>query len=183
MNARALVVAVLACCAVAACDDAPQPKPDADATSGATAKPRSNLAVLPANMVAAVSAGKTASKISVHFALEALPTVGKSLPVSIAVVSHQPFTSVHATFESPETIAMVTGQNLDAVKDVKAEAVLSHKLLLQPRQEGVFLVTAAVETEGDEGTVTRIYSIPLIVHGADTAPKAAAPAAQSAPAG
>jgi hypothetical protein len=108
--------------------------------------------------------------------------VGKSLPVTIAVVSHQPFTSVHASFESPDSIALVTGQRLEQVKDVKAETVLSHKLLLQPQQEGVFLVTAAVETEGEEGTVTRIYSIPLIVHGVAPAPAPVTPAAQPAPA-
>jgi hypothetical protein len=181
MNVRAMVFAVLACCAMAACDDAP-PKPAADASGGATAKPKSNLAVLPPDMVAAVSAGKSASMISVHFALEAVPAVGKPLPVAIAVVAHRPFTSVHASFESPDAVILATGERIEPVKDVKAESVLSHKLLLQPKQEGVFLVTAAVETEGEEGTVTRIYSIPLIVHGSTPAAKPAAPAPQAAPA-
>jgi hypothetical protein len=30
----------------------------------------------------------------------------------------------------------------------------------------VFLVSVTVETEGDDGLTTRIYSIPIIVHGA-----------------
>ena len=107
-----------------------------------------------------------------HFALQASPSVGKPLPVEIAIVAHQPFASIHALFESPDAIPMSTGHRFEQQKDVKAETVLSHKLLLQPSEEGVFLVTAAVETEGDEGSVTRIYSIPIIVH----APTTAAPA-------
>jgi hypothetical protein len=51
--------------------------------------------------------------------------------------------------------------------------VLKHKLVLQPTQEGVFLVTAAVDTEGADGVVTRIYSIPVIVHPAGAPAKPA----------
>jgi hypothetical protein len=178
------MLAVLACACVAACGDNAAPKPAGDAAPAAAAKPRSNPAALPPNMVAAVSAGKTAAMISVHFAVEDVPAVGKPLPVAIAVVPHDSFTSVHASFEAPDSMILATGDKLDPVKDVKPETVLSHKLVLQPKQEGVFLVTAAVETEGVEGTVTRIYSIPLIVNPPREAPKpvqAQAPA--PAPAG
>jgi hypothetical protein len=170
---------LLACAAVAACGDAPAPK---TATDAASAKPASKEAQLPANMVAAVSAGKSASMIGLHFALEATPAVGKSLPVAIAIVPHKPFTSVRALFEAPNTLFLATGEHLEPQKDVKPESVLAHKLLLQPRQEGVFLITAAVETEGEDGTVTRIYSIPVIVHPAPGAAKPATTAETPAPA-
>ena len=98
------------------------------------------------------------------------------MPVDIAIVAHQPFTSMHAFFESPDSVAMSSGNRLEQQKDVKAETVLSHKLLLQPSQEGVFLVTAAVETEDEDGSVTRIYSIPIIVHAATAATPSTKPA-------
>jgi hypothetical protein len=44
--------------------------------------------------------------------------------------------------------------------------------VLLAAREGVFMVTVVVETEGADGTVTRIFSIPVIV-----APSAAAGAA------
>jgi hypothetical protein len=163
-SARAVMLAVLACALVAACGDKPAPKPAAGAGAAVPAKPKTNLAVLPNNMVAAVSSGKTAAMISVHFAVEDVPTAGKPLAVAIAVVSHSPFASVHATFDAPDSVILATGESMDAAKDVKSETVLSHKLVLQPKQEGVFLVTAVVETEGEEGMVTRVYSIPLIVN-------------------
>ncbi|HUQ11133.1 MAG TPA: hypothetical protein VM146_12530 [Steroidobacteraceae bacterium] len=165
------MLAVLACALVAGCGDKPAPKPAADAGPAVPAKPKTDLAVLPHDMVAAVSAGKTAAMISVHFAVEDVPMVGKPLPVAIAVVSHSPFASVHATFDVPDSMILATGESLDVVKDVKSETVLSHKLVLQPKQEGVFLVTAIVETEGDEGMITRVYSIPLIVNPPGQAPR------------
>lgn len=175
VSARAVGVALLACAFAAACDDAPAPK---KTTQGAASTaPAAKEAQLPANMVAAVSAGKTASMIGLHFALEQVPSVGKPLPVAIAIVPHRQFASVRALFEAPEAIALTTGKQFEPQTNVKAETVLPHKILLQPTQEGVFLVTAAVETEGEDGTVTRIYSIPVIVHPAE-APKA--PATQPA---
>jgi hypothetical protein len=181
LNARAVVVAVLACAFAAACDDAPATKTTAPSAEAAGGKPKSDVAVLPPNMVAAVSAGKSASMISVHFAPEEVPQVGKPFPVAIAVVPHQPFASVHASFEVPDAMILATGERIETIKDVAPETVISHKLVIQPNQEGVFLVTAAVETEGLDGTVTRIYSIPLIVHPAGARP-AAAPAPAPAPA-
>lgn len=186
LSARAVGVALLACAFVAACDEAPAPKQPSQ--GGASPTPASKDAQLPANMVAAVSAGKSASMLGLHFALEAVPSVGQPLPVAIVIVPHRPFTSVRALFEAPDAVILATGQQFAQQTNVKAEAVLPHKILLQPKQEGVFLVTAAVETEGEDGTVTRIYSIPVIVHAAAPAPKApaAAPAANpdsTAPAG
>lgn len=182
LTARGVVVAVMACVVVAACDDAPPAKAAGGATTTTAPDPKTKEAVLPSNMVAAVSAGKSASTLSVHFALGAAPAVGQSISVAIAVVPHESFTSMEASFEAPDAVILATGEHLEPIKDVKPETVVSHTLVIQPRKEGVFLVTAAVETEGEEGTVTRIYSIPLIVHPAAGAAKPAV-AAVPAPAG
>ena len=160
--ARAVFLAALAGAALAACDYARRPKESTRPAS--SAKPAAPEAVLPAQMVAAVSSGKTASSVSVHFALQAVPAVGQPLPVDIAIVPHEAFNSVHAIFEAPEALALTTGKRLEKVDDAKPESVVTHKLLLHPAQEGVFIVTAAVDTETDEGSVTRIYSIPVIVN-------------------
>ena len=55
----------------------------------------------------------------------------------------------------------------------ESETALSHELVLLPAREGIFVVTSSVETESEDGNVTRIFSIPVIV----------SPAAGAAPAG
>jgi hypothetical protein len=178
------MLAVLAGCAVAACGDKTPSRPAANTSPAAAAKPKSNLAVLPTNMVSAVSSGKTAVMISVHFAVEDVPAVGKPLPVAIAIVPHSSFTSVRATFDVPDSVILATGDKMEPAEDVKPETVLSHKLVLQPKQEGVFLVTAVVDTESDDGMFTRVYSIPLIVNPPRQPPRPAqAPAPAPVPAG
>jgi hypothetical protein len=163
MAGRLLLITVLACGLLTACDDAPSAQAP-DSTS--TRKPiKDKTAVLPANMVSAVSAGKSSAMISVHFALAAVPAVDSELPVDIAIVPHRPFTSVRARFEGHPSLRMSSGFLVEPRKDVASETVLHHKLMLLPSQDGVFLVSAVVETEGDDGSVTRVYSIPVIIHG------------------
>lgn len=178
---RALVFAMLAGVLASACDDAPPPK----AAGGApgSAKPSSKAETLvPPNMVAAVSASKTSALIGVHFRLEAPPVVGKPLGVEIAIIPHASFNTLHALFETPSSVVLATGDRFDAPGAVKPETVFSHKLVVQPTEEGVFLITAAVESESEEGTLTRIYSIPVIVYGEIPARKPAATASAPGPA-
>ena len=177
---RALVLAMMAGVLASACNDPPPPTPSGAASSKPPAKPEG---LVPPNMVSAVSASKTSSLISVHFRLEAPPMVGKPLDVEIAVIPHRAFNSLHALFETPDSVILAIGDRFDAPGDVKAETVLSHKLVVQPTQEGVFLITAAVESESEEGTITRIYSIPVIVYGEIPARKPAAAPPVPAPAG
>jgi hypothetical protein len=114
-------------------------------------------------MVAAVSAGRSASVIGVHFALGNAPMVGRGLPVQIAIVPHQKFASVRAHFDSQDGLTVVSGDNLEPISDPAAEKPVKHQLVLMPAREGVFMVTASVETEAEEGTITRLFSIPVIV--------------------
>jgi hypothetical protein len=65
--------------------------------------------------------------------------------------------------------------------NVESEKPLSHQLVLLPGQEGMFMVTASVETASEEGNITRIYSIPVIV--AAAASPAPPPAVANPPAG
>jgi len=158
---RALALAALACaCLLAACgDDAPPPK----AAAPVATAPAPKVAHLSGTMVAAVSSGKTASAIGVHFALGASPVIGKALPVEIAIVPHRKFATVSAHFESHDGVTVTTGENFGPNTDAESETALTHHLVLMPSKEGLFMVTASVDTESDEGNVTRIFSIPVIV--------------------
>lgn len=167
-----ILLAVLASALVCACDGAP-PAPAEPPAGGATRPATDKTSVLPPQMVAAVSASKSSLLIGVHFALGATPVVGKPLPMDIAVLPHQSFASIKVLFSSQEGLRVVSGAELPQ-RPGPAEKLLTHQVVLEPTREGVFMVTAAVETESEEGTIMRLYSIPVIV-AAQSPPPAAAP--------
>ena len=161
-NKRTSAWAALACCALlAACDDAPE----AQGSSSGPAIPRqaSKVAGLAPDMVSAVSSGKSATVVSVHFALRAAPTIGKPLPVDIAVVPHVDFRTLRVVFEARDGVKLQGDTSIGPVNDAAAEKAITHHLELMPESEGVYMVTASVDTEGGEGSITRVFSIPVIV--------------------
>jgi hypothetical protein len=171
-SSRALALAASALiAALVGCSD---PAPEQAATTSApkpAAKPKA--AELPSEMVAAVAAGKSASAVSIHFALGSPPTVGTPLPVQIAIVPHKPFATVRVHFESHDGLTIPVGGDFGPASDAEPDKPLSHQLMLLPAKEGMYMVTASVDTVGDEGNVIRIFSIPVVV---GPAQPAAAPA-------
>jgi len=159
---RAAFVALVFVCVLAACDDAPS-EPQERAPAAKKSDPPPRTANLSKDMVAAVSAGKASSFISLHFALRAPPTVNVPLPVEVAIVSHRDFASVSAHFDGQDSLAITSGDTFGPQTDISGETPLTHQLVLLPTREGMFMVTSSVETEGADGNVTRIFSIPIIV--------------------
>jgi hypothetical protein len=156
----ALTVAALFA-ALAGCGD-PAPEQQALPTAPTpAAKPKA--AELPSEMVAAVAAGKSANAVSIHFALGSPPAVATPLPVKIAIVPHKPFATIRVHFESHDGLTIPMGGDFGPASDVEPDKALSHQLMLLPDREGMFMVTASVDTVGDEGNVIRIFSIPVVV--------------------
>lgn len=161
LTGRVVFIALLACAALTACDDAPPPNSGASVTPAAQA-PKSG-SVLPPAMVAAVSSGKTSSAISVHFELGAPPSVGVTVPVKVAIVPHRTFKFVRAIFTTPDGVQLADGRLYEMLRDVEAEQILMHQVTIQPTREGIYLISVGLETESDEGNITRSFSIPVIV--------------------
>jgi len=154
---------------LAGCGD---PPPEQAATPSSTdVKPAAKIktAELGSEMVAAVSAGKNASALGVHFALGSAPSVGKPLPVQIAIVPHRKFISVSAHFETQKGLDLAMGEDFGPANDVDPEKTLPHQLMLVPAREGMYIVTVSVDTTGEDGNVVRLFSIPVIVGPAETA--------------
>jgi len=177
IRSRAVELVALMCVsALAACDHASDaPTEGQRGTAVKPSPPTPKIAHLSSDMVAAVSAGRGAESISVHFALSALPAVGKPLPVKIAIVPHEPFSSVSAHFGPREGLQVTDGETFGPIADVKSESSLEHTLTIVPTQEGVFMVTVSLDTVGEAGNFTYIFTIPVIV-GMNTA--AGTPAAK-----
>jgi hypothetical protein len=160
-------------------DGAPADAPAPTTAAPGPAKPPVNR--LPADMVAAVSTTRNSGIVGVHFVLNGIPTVGKALPVDIAIVPHQSLASIVAHFDARDGLALATGDALERQTDPAPEKAIKHQLVLLPSKEGVFMVTAVVETESLEGTISRIYSIPVIVGPSASAPVATPPATPANP--
>jgi hypothetical protein len=172
---RAVALATVACvCMLTACGDAP-PEEQKSSTTADKKAPPPKVASVASDMVAAVSAGKAANAISIHFALRAPPVVNKALPVDVAIVPHRKFTRVRVHFEGNEGLVATAGEDFEPKANIETEAALTHQLVLLPAREGMFVVIASVETEGEEGNITRIYSIPVIVAAAAPSPAPANP--------
>lgn len=170
---RCLSVACAAILWLCACEEAPT---DSTPQTAASQKPGKNAeGVLPPEFVSAVSASRNNSAISVHFALRDTPTASEALPVDIAIVPHQVFTAVRAHFDSRDGLEVATGNQLGTKSDPKPDKPIKHELVLMPGRHGVFVVSVVVETEGIDGTISRVFSIPVIV--APQAGPAATPAA------
>lgn len=178
MPRRGQLLSVLfACALVGACDDAPTTTRKTD--SGATSTPAALRAdEVPADMVAAVPAGKTASGINVHFALRATPQVGRALPVDVAIVPRERFQSLRARFEPQAGLTVSSGNTLAPIPEVAADKPVSHHVELHPERDGLFMLTATVETEDSAGATTRVFYIPVMVN----PPDGGAAAATSEPA-
>jgi hypothetical protein len=79
-------------------------------------------------------------------------------------------------------LATTSGDSLGPQTGIDSETPLTHQLVLLPTREGMFMVTCSVETEGPEGNVTRIFSIPVIVAAAGASAPESAPAPAGEPA-
>ena len=172
-----LLAVICAALFFAGCDDAPQPKTEAAAPTNKPVVPKSQE--LPPEMVAAVSAGDSASAISMHFALRGLPAVSKAVPVDVALVPHREFISISAHFYGRDGVAVTAGDVMEPVTQSESGKPINHQLVLLPGKEGVYVVTASVETEGSEGTRTRVFSIPVIVAESSAAPPTASAGADA----
>ena len=166
--------AVLAGCSLlAACGNSGS-EPDVSKTESGKLKPAKKPGIAE-QMVAAVSTSRSATVIGVYFSLAKTPTAHQALPVDIVLVPHQKLARVVVHFDGQDGVTVVSGDAMEPKADVDAESAIKHQLVLMPTAEGVFMINASVETEGSEGTVSRVFSIPIIV----AASEPAAPAAES----
>ena len=168
ISRRILALSAALFAALAGCSD---PAPEESTPSASAARPaeKPKAQALPSEMVAAVAARKNSTAISLHFALASPPTIATPLPVKIAIVPHEQFTTVRVHFESHDGLTMPMGEDFGPVNDVAPEKPLSHQLMLLPAKEGMFMVTAIVDTLGAEGNVVRVFSIPVVVGPAQAA--------------
>jgi hypothetical protein len=143
-----------------------QPETPAQAKKRAAhnAQSRDPASRSPSDMVAAVSAGKAGPPIGLKFELRQPPQAGQPVDVDIAVLPDAPtINRVYGKFQAGEGLEIVEGGLLEQVDKPAAGSVIRHVVRVTPKQDGIFTLGATVSVDLADDSITRVFSIPLIV--------------------
>jgi hypothetical protein len=118
----------------------------------------------PADMVTAVSAGKAGPPIALKFELRQPPKAGEALDVDIAVLPDAPaINRIYGRFQATEGLDLVDGGQLGQVDKPAAGSIIRHVVRVLPKQDGIYTLTATVSVDQGDDSMTRVFSIPVIV--------------------
>jgi hypothetical protein len=115
------------------------------------------------DLVAAVSASGTGPPISMRFRLDAKPIVGTATPLVISIfaapgidISH-----IHGSLQPAEGLLLQSGRSFDA-DTIREGTPLQQQVTVVPQRDGVLSLSASVEIDYADTSMTRTYVIPLI---------------------
>lgn len=115
-------------------------------------------------MVAAVSAGKGGPPVELKFELRGAPQAGQPLDVDVAILPDaQAISRLYGQFTGGEGVDLVDGGDLAAVEKPAQGAVIRHVVRVLPKKDGIFTFNAAVTVDLADDSVTRTFTIPVIV--------------------
>jgi hypothetical protein len=118
----------------------------------------------PQDMVAAVSAGKGGPPVGLKFELRSTPQAGQPVDLDLVVLPDAPaIERIDGRFDGNENLTVVEGSDLAAIEKPAQGSVIRHVVRLLPKQDGIFTVTAAVTVTLANDSITRTFTIPVIV--------------------
>jgi len=118
----------------------------------------------PADMVTAVTPAIEGPPAEIKFELRQQPRAGQMLDVDIAVVADAPqIDRIYAKFQGSPGLDLVEGAELASVAKPAAGTVIRHVVRVLPKEDGIFTVSATVSVDLANDSITRSYSIPVIV--------------------
>ncbi len=117
-----------------------------------------------ADMVSAVSAGKGGPPVELKFELRDAPQAGQALEVDMAILTDAPaINRLYAQFSGSDGIDLVEGSNLPVIEKPAQGQVIRHLVRVLPQKDGIYTFNAAVTVDLADGSVTRTFTIPVIV--------------------
>ena len=118
----------------------------------------------PEDMVAAVSVGKGGPPVGLKFELRSTPEVGQAVDIDLAVLPDAPaIERIDGRFDGGESLPLVEGGDLGSVDKPAQGTVIRHLVRVLPKQDGIFTVTAAVTVTLANDSITRTFTIPVVV--------------------
>lgn len=165
----ALVLGLAACMGLAACGSSSK-----ESSQSTHARAKSAIATQhdgansgerpPEDMVAAVSAGKGGPPVELKYELRGAPKAGEALTVDIAVLPDSPAIGrLYAHFQGGNGIELIDGGEIAAIDKPQQGSVIRHVIQVEPKQDGIFTLSASVSVELADDSVTRTFTIPIIV--------------------
>ena len=118
----------------------------------------------PEDMVAAVSVGKGGPPVGLKFELRSRPQPGQPVDLDLVVLPDAAaIDRIDGRFDGSENLALVEGGDLGAIEKPAQGSVIRHVVRLLPKQDGIFTVTAAVTVTLANDSITRTFTIPVVV--------------------
>ncbi len=151
---------MLLCLALAGCGDA-----EAPASSVAVNKPAAAPGAPDptANMAMAVTPGQGSGAVDLKFRVLSRPVPNEPLDIDLALIPREASQSLRLIVQNTDGLRIVSGQELPAVKGAVPGVALMHRLTLRPTSDGVYTVSAVALIDSATASITRTFSIPLIV--------------------
>jgi hypothetical protein len=118
----------------------------------------------PEDMVAAVTAGKGGPPVGLRFEMRSSPEAGQPVDVDLAILPNAAaIERIVGNIQGGDNVSVVEGADIPAVEKPAQGTVIRHVVRLLPKQDGIFTVTAAVNVDLGTESITRTFTIPLIV--------------------
>lgn len=116
------------------------------------------------DMVAGVSPSKAGPPVALKFELREAPQPGQLLDVDIAILPEGPsINRIYGKFQGGEGLDLVEGGELPAIEKPATGSVIRHLVRVLPKQDGIYTVNATVSVDLADDSISRTYSIPVIV--------------------
>lgn len=116
------------------------------------------------DMVAAVTAAKAGPPVEMRFELREPPQPGQPLDVDVVVLPDVAgIERISGRFQSGDGFELIEGGELTPIEKPVAGTPIRHVLQLLPRKDGIFTVSATVSVDKSNETITRTFTIPVIV--------------------
>ncbi len=166
---------------LAACGSDPQPESAAAAAArSAPAQSATPAKEDPtAQMARAVGNGKPGAAVDIRYEFMARPEAGKPIELQVALVPTAGVDAMDVAFSAMDGITLA-GTLSASFNEVKAGEPYKHSISVLPDRNGVFYVTAAVNTQMGGASLAKTFSIPFVVGAAKPQQKPAAPAQDAA---
>jgi hypothetical protein len=173
-----LPLSVLICALIACGGDQESVKTSAPTVAASpaagAAAPDKGVEEATRDMVAGVTAGKSAGLVELKFKLKSRPEIGQPLTIEVALLPNTAAEVMRATFSATEGLTVGTSEVPAEYQRVQPGSIYRHEVSVVPREHGVYFVSATVMVQTDTGEVFRTFSIPVVI-GVPPESEAAAP--------
>lgn len=163
MGAREGLLLVIASLSLGACGSSSQPA--ALQSGSGSVKTRPAGAALERDTVRAVNAAHSTIPIDLRFELKERPTLNAATAVSLALVPDikSVINHIRLSFQAVDGLDIA---NPDPVSYDKPEPgiAITENLGVVPRRAGVLYLTVTAVIDDDNGSLSRTYTIPLVVN-------------------